>query len=291
MNDSYSKLTISSNFIFTRVMRDPRLLKKLLERVMPEKNISDLNVVIEEKTFDEFYDAHGIRLDVYSENEESVFDVEMQVLEKDLPAKRARYYEAIMDAAFLNKGEDYRKLKEQYVIFFCLYDPFGDNMMVYRFRNQCLSNGRLLEDGTEKIYINCTAKEAGEYESLRPFAEYVMGKMNEDPFVREVDESVYLAKQNAGWRKEYMLLEDHLRHAANIAREEALIEGRAEGLAEGRAEGLAKGREEGLKKGRTESNLKFLKILMTDGRTFEEACAYMELDQEEAAELAELLNQ
>ena len=155
-------------------------------------------------------------------------------------------------------------------------------MMVYRFRNQCLSNGRLLEDGTEKIYINCTAKEAGEYESLRPFAEYVMGKMNEDPFVREVDESVYLAKQNAGWRKEYMLLEDHLRHAANIAREEALIEGRAEGL--------AKGREEGLKKGRTESNLKFLKILMTDGRTFEEACAYMELDQEEAAELSELLN-
>ena len=108
MNDSYSKLTISSNFIFTRVMRDPRLLKKLLERVMPEKSISDLNVVIEEKTFDEFYDAHGIRLDVYSENEESVFDVEMQVLEKDLPAKRARYYEAIMDAAFLNKGEDYR---------------------------------------------------------------------------------------------------------------------------------------------------------------------------------------
>ena len=76
-----------------------------------------------------------------------------------------------------------------------------------------------------------------------------------------------------------MLLEDHLRHAANIAREEAL------------AEGLAEGRAEGLKKGRTESNLKFLKILMTDGRTFEEACAYMELDQEEAAELAELLNQ
>ena len=82
MNDSYSKLTISSNFIFTRVMRDPRLLKKLLERVMPEKSISDLNVVIEEKTFDEFYDAHGIRLDVYSENEESVFDVEMQVLDR-----------------------------------------------------------------------------------------------------------------------------------------------------------------------------------------------------------------
>lgn len=115
MNDEYSRLTISNNFIFTRVMSEPKLMKQLLKRIFPRKRITDLRVIIEERSLDEFHDSRGIRLDVYSENDEAMFDVEMQVLERDLPPKRACYYQALIDAAALRKGEDYRKLKEQTV--------------------------------------------------------------------------------------------------------------------------------------------------------------------------------
>ena len=221
---NYSDLTISNNFIFTKVMSDKELMKELLEKILPERRISDLKVISEEKTMEEYPDVHGIRLDVYCEDENAMFDVEMQVLEKDLPEKRARYYQSIMDSSALRKGEDYRKLKDQYVSFFCLYDPFGANMMVYRFRNRT-EEGTVLKDGAEKIYINCLAEEAGRYESLRPFAEYVRGRKSEDAYVKKVDRSVWMANRNPQWRKEYM----YSRYYIDQAREEGKAEGKAEG--------------------------------------------------------------
>ena len=45
----YRELTIQNNFMFTKVMSDERLMKKLLERNFPSLNIKDLKVVIKEK--------------------------------------------------------------------------------------------------------------------------------------------------------------------------------------------------------------------------------------------------
>ena len=44
----YRELTIQNNFMFTKVMSDGRLMKKLLERIFPSLNIRDLKVVIKE---------------------------------------------------------------------------------------------------------------------------------------------------------------------------------------------------------------------------------------------------
>jgi len=37
-------------------------------------------------------------------------------------------------------GENYRKLKTSYVLFICLFDPFGFDLPVYTFQNRCDEN-------------------------------------------------------------------------------------------------------------------------------------------------------
>ena len=103
----YRELKIQNNFMFTKVMSNEGLMKKLLERIFPSLNIRDLKVVIKEKTLDEFASAHGIRIDVYSENDEAVYAIEMQVLNRGISPKRGRYYQSVIDTSLLNRNEDY----------------------------------------------------------------------------------------------------------------------------------------------------------------------------------------
>ena len=63
--------------------------------------------VVLQKTISPLYEAKGIRLDVYVQDSNRVFDIEIQnVLEENLP-KRTRYYQSIMDMDLLSKGKNY----------------------------------------------------------------------------------------------------------------------------------------------------------------------------------------
>lgn len=259
----YRELTIQNNFMFTKVMSDERLMKKLLERIFPSLNIRDLKVVIKEKTLDEFASVHGIRIDVYSENDEAVYAIEMQVLNRGISPKRGRYYQSVIDTSLLNRNEDYEELKPQYIVFICPFDPFGDKMMMYTFRNLCIENGRELQDGTAKIYINCACDQKDDYPELKPFAEYVMGHISEDAFVREIDASVELARLDPIGRSEYMHWQEELREREKI----------------------------GLEKGEENERVRVIYLLMKDGKSFEEACAFLQLSIEETEKIRRLLNE
>ena len=71
-------------------------------------------------------DAKSIRLDVYvKDNENIVYNIEMQASDtKELP-KRSRYYQSLIDLQLIDKGQTYRKLNRSYIIFICLEDIFG----------------------------------------------------------------------------------------------------------------------------------------------------------------------
>ena len=263
MKQKYSRLTIKNNFLFTKVMSDPVLMRQLLQRVLPERSIGDLQVNIEEKTVEGHPERRGIRLDVYCKDETTEYDIEMQGLKKGLPPERARYYQSTLDSDSLNKREDFKKLKDQILIFFCLYDPHGGNVMVYRFYNYCPEVKKSLDDRTIKYYINCTADDVGEYKELKPFVDYINGIMSEDPFVLQVDAAVQKAKRNSKWRKEFMTMQEEIQYHSSIA--------------------LEQGREEGriLERERT------VGLLMKDGKTFAEACRFLCLSADEIQELQE----
>ena len=129
----YEELDITDPFIFAKVMSEKELCKPLLENILNIK-IRDIVYVDYEETIQMTVKSKGIRLDIYVEDDNNtVFNLEMQTTTyKELP-KRSRYYQGIIDLNMIEKGESYDILKESYVIFICTFDFFEKGRSVYEF--------------------------------------------------------------------------------------------------------------------------------------------------------------
>lgn len=90
-------------------------------------------------------------------------------------AKRSRFYQAMMDTDFLQKGNSYRKLPEGKVLFLCTFDPFGKGNDKYSFVNRCEEvSGMVLEDGCIKVFYNCTCDSEKLSKDLRDLYHFIM---------------------------------------------------------------------------------------------------------------------
>ncbi|MFI3175304.1 MAG: hypothetical protein R3Y53_08955 [Bacillota bacterium] len=87
--DRWNNLTIADNFIFSAVMQDAEICKKVIELLLGFQIGAIKNQEIE-KTIAITRNARGVRLDVYVKDEDKVYNIEMQVADqKNLP-KRSR---------------------------------------------------------------------------------------------------------------------------------------------------------------------------------------------------------
>lgn len=130
-----------------------------------------------QKSISPFYESKGIRLDVDTSDEKHAFDIEIQTsIPPDL-GKRTRYYQSMMDSDNLLKGQNYNDLKESYVIFICLSDPFKLGLPVYTFRNLCEENPSAdLNDKSYKVFFNASAYEKETDKELFALLQYISAK-------------------------------------------------------------------------------------------------------------------
>ena len=207
-NINWKEIGLSNDFFFGKVMRNPDLCKKMLERILPELNIGRIEYPELQKTIKNDIDARGIRLDVYvKDSKEVVYDIEIQqVNTKELP-QRSRYYQSMMDLQLIDAGQTYKNLNRSYVIFICLNDIFGLDRHKYTFENLCLEDTSIrLNDKTTKIFLNANGKADDVSSELKAFLDYVAGRKNNDPYVEELEKALNDARNNREWRYEYMTL-------------------------------------------------------------------------------------
>ena len=109
-----------------------------------------------------------------------------------------------------------------------MFDPFGYGRHIYTFYNTCEEeNGLKLNDGAYTIFLNAKGILDDVSSELKAFLDFMLGKIvDDDPFIKKLENLLYYAKQNAKWRSKYMLL---------LMREQ---ETRHEGREEGREEML-----------------------------------------------------
>jgi predicted transposase/invertase (TIGR01784 family) len=179
--------------------------------------------------------SKGIRLDIYVEDDNNtVFNLEMQTTAyKELP-KRSRYYQGVIDLNMIEKGEPYDILKESYVIFICTFDFFGKNKCIYEFENLCIDDcGIKLNDGTHKIFLNTKGDKSDINKELKSLLEYFDGSEPESELTRRIDRKVIAARKNERWRREYMSLQMEM----NLKYREGLKAGEEKGRALGQSEG------------------------------------------------------
>ncbi|MBQ6961632.1 MAG: Rpn family recombination-promoting nuclease/putative transposase [Clostridia bacterium] len=206
------ELTITDDFMFGAVMRDPKLLKPLLEMILGVK-IRRIEYPELQKALNERYGSKGIRLDVYVEDEkETVYNVEIQTSDKKHLPKRTRYYQGAIDLHILEKGEDYTALRRSFVIFICTFDPFHQGRWVYTFENLCREDPAIaLDDGATKVILN-TKGGAGEIsDDLKSLLRYMEGFKPDSDYTRMLNEAVEYVRSDDQWRREYMVLNEMLK--------------------------------------------------------------------------------
>lgn len=222
----FDELTIQNNFLFQKVMRNTRLCKHLIEKILGI-TITHLEFPLTEKTIDARLDAKSIRLDVYVIDDTGrAYDIECQVTEgKDGElAKRTRYYQALMDMDLLEKGQTYDKLNDSYIIFICTFDLFNRDLPMYTFRNICLEEDFLsLGDGATKVFLNSKGNTNGIDPDIAAFLQYINTKKVEGAFVEAIDQEVRNVKLSENVRLEYMTLAMEIDKARNQERMDMLL--------------------------------------------------------------------
>ncbi len=234
---SAEDLVFSDDFMFCKIMQDESICKGVIERLLKIK-IDRIEYPEIQKALTPLYDKKSIRFDVYVASSDRILDVEMQSYTEKNLGKRTRYYQSLLDMDNLLKGQHYSELKESFVIFLCLYDPFEKGLPVYSFDRVCKENTDIdLQDATHHIFFNCNAFEKEEDAELKAFLSYVKSNTAESNFTRRIEEMVQSKKFEQTFLNEYMAIK---LHESDIERR-AMAAGREQGLEEGRAEGITEG--------------------------------------------------
>ena len=121
----------------------------------------------------------SVRLDVLATDADGKkYNIEIQRDSRGANSRRARYNSSMIDANILDKGDDFEKLPETYVIFITENDVMGDGEAVYQER--CiLKSGRRFGDGSHIVYVNGAFRDSSPIGLLmQDFSCPVPGKMH-----------------------------------------------------------------------------------------------------------------
>lgn len=249
---SYEDLTFVDDFMFCKILTEyPQLCRELLQIIIGKK-VGDFVSIDKQKPIEITTDGKGIRFDVYIEDDtKTVYDIEMQTT---LPnnaghalAKRCRYYQGminffsvrkplttlvvrggITDLNTIQRGDDYTKLNNSYIIFILLKDPFKNGLAKYTFQKCCLETPTLyLDDGTTEIFLNASSRADDVTKELKDFLQFIAGRKPSNRFTHQLNDCVNEAKAHRKWRTEFMTLQMKL------------LEQKEEGREEGRTDGIA----------------------------------------------------
>ena len=132
---------------------DPKYIQLVLRIVL---EMPDLEVVdVRTQVFVANLLDRSVRLDVLATDSTGrKINVEIQRSDKGAGRKRARYNSSMMDANLLQKGEDFDKLPETYVVFITEHDVLGRGKPLYRIGRYIFDTNESFDDGSHILYVN-----------------------------------------------------------------------------------------------------------------------------------------
>lgn len=262
----WEELTITDDFMFCKVMSDPILCKELLEILLHIK-IERLDFLESQKSFRTAPESRGIRLNVYVKNSNRVFDIELQTTDEKNLELRSRYYQGVMDIDELERGELFFNMKESFIIFICMFDPFGQNLPIYTVKQTFAENNKLFfDDKTHKIFYNVNAFEKlSDDVETKAFLKYLCKKQSTTKFTQSLERAVHKNRNNQYWRHDYMTLAYNIYVAAKKAAEETVKETVEEAVKNAVEEAVKEATEKVAAEARKESKLETAKVLKAAG--------------------------
>jgi predicted transposase/invertase (TIGR01784 family) len=202
----WEELKFTDDYMFCKIMKDEGICKAVVETILNIK-IKQIEYIVDQEELRVSPEAKYVKLDIRLEDEDKIINVELQNMNHQGLAKRARYYQSVSDVEATQKGTFYKDLKDSYVIFICNFDPFVKGLPYYEFENICLAYNPAirLEDGTKKVFLNVTAKDLSKLDfNLQSLYHYIRDEKVESNLTNTIAQKLSLTKAEIEERKEYM---------------------------------------------------------------------------------------
>lgn len=138
----------------TKCFENDRSAIQLVLRIVLEA--PDLEVLdVRTQVFVENLLNRSVRLDILATDSQGrKINVEIQRADRGAGRRRARYNSSMMDANLLEKGEDFDRLPETYVVFITENDVIGRGKPLYRVERCILDSNEIFGDGSHILYVN-----------------------------------------------------------------------------------------------------------------------------------------
>ena len=261
-----SELTLKDDFMFSAVMVDPKNCKPMLERILGIK-IASVEVD-REKSIIYHPEYKGIRLDILATDENnSRYNVEMQIADEHNLPLRSRYYHSQMDMEILARGEPYQNLPSCIVIFICDYDPFHQDLCCYTIEHRCKESGEIMDDGTGTVFLYTCGKNRDEISpELAAFLDFVHGDLKKsqekthDPYIKQLQESIQEIKVSREMGVRYVLFLEKLEEEYRDGYEA----GERSGYEKGEKSGYEKGEKTGYDHGEKNARIYIIRNILSE---------------------------
>ena len=249
----------------TKCFENDKAAIQLVLRIVLEA--PDLEVLdVRTQVFVENLLNRSVRLDILATDSQGrKINVEIQRADRGAGRRRARYNSSMMDANLLEKGEDFDRLPETYVVFITENDVIGRGKPLYRVERCILGSGEIFGDGSHILYVN------GAYRDDSPIGRLMHDFSCTNPADMHYD---VLAER-------VRFFKESKKGVAIMCK--AMEEMRREEREEGIREGMKKGLQEGMKRNQMEN----AKRMLEEGELPEEKIAkYSGLPLDEVKRLA-----
>lgn len=245
------KLNLTDRFLFDEVMEDVQANQDVLSIILG-KDILLMDHPETEKELRVSPLLRSIRMDVVSMDEEqTVYNTEMQNKKKSDLAKRSRYYQAMVDTKLLEPGiPNYNDQNATYIILIMTFDLFGYDKYCYTFEATCKEVPECtLGDKAIQIFLNSKGKNDEEVsQELIEFLRYVENSTDEvaaeaeSERVKRIHERVCKVRTSEEAGVKYMQAWEEKYYEREEGREEGIAEGERKKLKELIRKKLAKGK-------------------------------------------------
>lgn len=201
----FNEADISNDKFFGKVMSEKKNCLPLLQRILPDKNITDISYPKRQQVIQNHPGQRGVILDVYVEDsKQRAFDVEMQTTSSHNLGKRILLYISYLINHQLRPGQTEEDLKENYVIFICKFDYFHKDQWHYEFNDipSDIQPEIVLPTGTHILIYNVYGRGNDISKPMQNFLKLVSGKRDiDDPYVKQIENEITALKNDKLWRE------------------------------------------------------------------------------------------
>lgn len=167
VNKLVDDMTLFDDDLMSHVFDKNIEATELILRIIFGEDIKVISVDGQDELKNPLIDGRNITLDVHAvDSHGKEMDIEVQGDAKGASVERARFHSSMMDTRMLKASQDFKEIKDSYVIFIYKKDKFNESMPVYHIDRYIRETGKFFEDGSHIIYVNGSYKGEGEIAQL-----------------------------------------------------------------------------------------------------------------------------